>query len=307
MTITIKSGSSSDVTQTRPTSNVFKAVEMIEQSITEFLSNKDTEKKMLYELAAKAKGSSNMFPQDHGVVLRKYDGVNKWCRVIDLPRREDDPNKWSQDLKTLQWLQDLKALQRNNCTIELFDDISRTAPYVFIAGSKKKEVQEISKKVKEIEKKYSAAKKDSSASTAGSDGSDGDKWREDYKSSSIIAPHGKDKGKPYFWCPDHRHGKGLYMPSNAPDGKTPAHDHAQWKARKDQYNEARKDKKRQRDDSSAASTTASKPKLSVNRTKKSRKEKQVQFLVTERNMDQRAAAEFLSKLSDYSSDGESKA
>ena len=140
MTIAIKSGGggSCDVTQTSPNFNVAKAVALIEQSILEFLSDKDTEKKMLYDLAANAKGSSKMFPQDRGVVLRKYDGVKKWSRVLGLPyiwRKQGDDH--------VKWLQDLKTLQRNECKIEVFDYLSRTNPYVFISGSKKKEVQQI--------------------------------------------------------------------------------------------------------------------------------------------------------------------
>lgn len=142
MTITIKSGSSCDVTQTSPRSNVAKAVELIEESILDFLADSDTEKKMLFELAAKAKVSFKLFPQDRGAVLRKYNGVKKWSRVLGLPyswrKQGDDPDKW---------LQDLKTLQRNECKIDVFDDLSRTNPYVFIIGSKKKDVQNITTEV----------------------------------------------------------------------------------------------------------------------------------------------------------------
>ncbi len=93
MTIAIKSGSSCDVTQTSPYSNVAKAVELIEQSILAFLADRDTEKKMLYDLAVKAKVTKPnnfnsfklLFTQERGVVQRKYDGVKKWSRVLGLP------------------------------------------------------------------------------------------------------------------------------------------------------------------------------------------------------------------------------
>lgn len=133
--------------------------------------------------------------------------------------------------------------------------------------------------------------------------SDGDKWRETYKGPKITGPSGtRFKGKPLFWCKEHNNGKGLYMPSNSKNDKKPGHNHAEWKARKDQYQQDRKQNKRQRgDDSSVASSTASTPKLSVNRSKKSKMDKQVQILVTEKNMDHNAAVQLLSQMADCGS------
>jgi len=132
MTITIQC-TNSDATQTRP--HVAKAIDMIEESIVEFLPDRDTKKKMLYELAAKATGSYKI-PRDHGFVLRKYDGVKKWCTIFDLPCMINIA-----DTKC-QHLQDLKALGRIDCLIEVYDFISETAPYVLIHGAKKKDVEE---------------------------------------------------------------------------------------------------------------------------------------------------------------------
>ncbi len=141
MTITITSGSSCDVTQTSPYLNVGKAVALLEQSILEYLSDRDTEKKMLHELAAKANASFKLFPRESGAVQRRYDGVKKWSRVLGLSynwrQQGDDPDKW---------LQDLKTLQSNECKIEVFDYPSRTNPYVFISG-RKREVQRITTEV----------------------------------------------------------------------------------------------------------------------------------------------------------------
>ncbi|KAK1740369.1 hypothetical protein QTG54_009319 [Skeletonema marinoi] len=140
MTITIKCFSS--VTQSRPGSNVTKAIDMIEDSIVEFLADRDSEKKLLYELAVRATGSYK-FPYDHGFVQRKYDGVRKWCRIIDLPCKWREGSGGDHE----KCLQDLKTLQRNECEIEVFDGKSRPAPYVMICGAKKKDVKKITSEV----------------------------------------------------------------------------------------------------------------------------------------------------------------
>ena len=132
-----------DFTRTRPHTNVAKAVEMVEESILEFLVDRDTKMKMLYELAAKASGSCKLFPCDQGFVRRSYDGEKKWCRVLDFPYKWRKGSGYDHE----KWLHHLKTLQRTDCKIEVFDDSSRTAPYVLITGAKKKDMQDVAAKI----------------------------------------------------------------------------------------------------------------------------------------------------------------
>ena len=123
----------------------------MEDFIVEFLGDRDAQKKMLYELAIRAEvsdSSYSLYQKEHGFVHRGYDGVKKWCRVFDLPclwRKGfgDDHDKC---------LQNLKTLGKNDClhNVEVFDDITMTAPYVIITGFKKKGVQKLAAEVVDI-------------------------------------------------------------------------------------------------------------------------------------------------------------
>eukprot|EP00984_Skeletonema_dohrnii_P028589 scaffold18644_cov110-Skeletonema_dohrnii-CCMP3373.AAC.4 len=135
MTITIQCSSSNVTTHTRPHSNVTKAIDLIEESIVEFLPDRDSGKKMLYELAAKAKGSYKI-RRENGFVHRKYDGVNKWCRVFNLPCKRREGTRE-------MCLPDLTVLQRNDCLIEVIDGSTKRAPCVLISGFRKKDVKEL--------------------------------------------------------------------------------------------------------------------------------------------------------------------
>lgn len=147
MSITIRC-SGGDVTQSSLQStlesNVAKAIDMIEEFIVEYvvIDDEDMEKKILYELAYNAKGSYKV-ARYHGFLLRKYDGVKKWCNLFDLPLQN------GVGVICLTWLsrQNLKALGKKDCTVEVFDCVTGTTPYVLITGAKKKEVEEIAKKV----------------------------------------------------------------------------------------------------------------------------------------------------------------
>lgn len=164
----------------------------------------------------------------------------------------------------------------------------------------------LQKKVDKFQKEAAAAKKKDSDPSGGSVD---EKWREKYAGPTKICPHGDEEGDTYFWCKDHRHKKGMYMPSNVESGETPKHDHAKWQAKKDLYREKREKKRKSTgDDSSAASTTSSTPKLKVNRdsSRKSKRQKKVEFLVAQHGMDHHAAVKLAGQLSDCSSDEESK-
>ena len=188
------------------------------------------------------------------------------------------------------------------CTSGKWEPEPKEDPKVIALATENKKLQ---KQVRAIEKRNAEGKNDSSN---GSNDSTDDKWREVYSSPRIKAPSGKDKGQPFFWCKDHNHGKGMYMPDNSVKNEASGHYHDRWKAKKEKFGKKRNGKKRKGDDSSTSSTTSSTPKLLVDRSsKKSKKEKQVQFLVTERNMDHVAATEMVNQLQDYSSDEESKA
>ena len=100
----------------------------------------------------------------------------------------------------------------------------------------------------------------------------------------------------------------MYMPSNSAPGKPAAHDHAQWQARKDEFNKERETNTKKRKGTGDDSSTSS-VKLKVDRgsSRKSKKQKQVQLLVTQQGMDHLTAMELVGELSDCSSDEESKA
>ena len=126
----------------------------------------------------------------------------------------------------------------------------------------------LSTKVSNLQKQLRDERKKNKTSAGKDKDSDGKpdaaattKWREVRKGPTIIAPDGKREGETFFWCQDHNHGKGMYMPSNTKSGK-PGHDHAAWQANKDRHNAERDAKKRPRnsDDSSAGSA-----KLTVDR------------------------------------------
>jgi len=155
MTIKIQCTSSDVTTQSRPHSNVTKAIDMIEESIVKFLPDRDAEWKMLYELAAKAAGSYKL-PRDHEFVQRKYGGVKRWCTIFDLPMQGgplQEPG-WSTLHRKCIFLKDLKALERNDCLIKVLDDIAGTAPYMLIYAAKKKEVEEIALEIVNAVKRH---------------------------------------------------------------------------------------------------------------------------------------------------------
>jgi hypothetical protein len=170
------------------------------------------------------------------------------------------------------------------------------------------ELQKVKNQLKNANKKVAAAHNDSSSTTGGSKDSDGSKWREVRKGDRIICPAGRHKGKTFFWCKDHCNGNGMYMPSNSAPGKPAAHDHAQWQARKDEFNKERETNTKKRKGTGDDSSTSS-VKLKVDRgsSRKSKKQKQVQLLVTQQGMDHLTAMELVGELSDCSSDEESKA
>ncbi len=157
---------------------------------------------------------------------------------------------------------------------------------------------------KKLSKKLNAIEKQQASQSSGTSGGNGDRnkehknefgilvagpkgtrdfkielWRT-VKKGSPITRRIKDKDVKFFWCQDHRDGKGLYMRQNADD--PPRHDHDLWRKDLSSNKKRRNQRKRQGgggDDSSVNSSASEQPQLVVKK-----KQKRVNTLVTQYNM-----------------------
>ena len=115
--------------------NVEQAICMVEESLMEFLSDENAEKRLIYDLAASAFGSYKIERvQTHsGLLVKRFAKEKKswWC-MLELPDNVKggyDNRKFSLYKKQLP----------QNCKIEVFSDAfgtspKHTSPYVFISG-----------------------------------------------------------------------------------------------------------------------------------------------------------------------------
>ncbi len=156
MRITIKPKKNRKGKGRRMISKIRLAISMIEKSLVEFLADKNSENRLLYELAATAKGTlcHNLFQRDasSGLLLREHDGVKKWLRLFDLPRCDRGNYHGFFLLQTK-----LKHAQGSDCKIEVFErseKVPLASPYVSICGSKQNEVKSATAMVAETMRRH---------------------------------------------------------------------------------------------------------------------------------------------------------
>eukprot|EP00984_Skeletonema_dohrnii_P029743 scaffold20612_cov179-Skeletonema_dohrnii-CCMP3373.AAC.2 len=175
-----------------------------------------------------------------------------------------------------------------------------------------KKVLALTSQIRSLQSDNKRLKKEAAASSSGGDNSSTKKGGE--QKVDGIEPWRKVKigdkitrdGKTYFWCNEHARGNGLYMSQNAND--PPRHDHAAWLEKKQHLNKGRKNKRKGKDEDDASTgTTSSTKSSSLKKKLKVRREKQVNALVTECNVDHPTAELYWAKMNEESgySDGES--
>uniref|UniRef100_A0A7S2KI43 K Homology domain-containing protein n=1 Tax=Skeletonema marinoi TaxID=267567 RepID=A0A7S2KI43_9STRA len=132
MSITIKS----KIARIPPV-NVHTAIHTIEESLVEFLKDKNAEKRLLYELAATAIGSykysNNRRGGDcGGLLLREYNGLKYWLWLRDLPCCNINHHHGTFLLRMKPQLSD--------CNLEVFAEsglpLDQAPPFVLISGTK---------------------------------------------------------------------------------------------------------------------------------------------------------------------------
>ncbi len=123
--------------------NIEQAIGMVEDSLQEFLSRKDSEKRLLYDLAKSAFGSHK--PQrvqtPHGLLMKRFTGENSWWCMFDVPRNFEgnyDDAKYLLYHTLAEKLQDNYKIDFNenlfgNCNIDFFCGSKHTSPFVLIS------------------------------------------------------------------------------------------------------------------------------------------------------------------------------
>ena len=120
--------------------SVAQGISMIEECLMEFVSDENSEKKMLYELASTAEGSYK-FKRNDG--LRMLHRDKEWWALFELPYK-DRGNSGEYHGKFLTRLQPSLS---GDCRIELFGDtfgvpLEHVSPFVLIRGTKHKDVKD---------------------------------------------------------------------------------------------------------------------------------------------------------------------
>jgi hypothetical protein len=138
--------------------NVKRAFVVIERSIVEFLSDENSKKRLIYDLAISAKGSHNIQETSHDLLLTHHRGVKRWWVIIDLPcmpySAEDECLYYNG--KCLEELE----LQDTGCRVELFSKRfgnhppTHAAPYVLVSGKDEANVNVAITRVMKVMKKH---------------------------------------------------------------------------------------------------------------------------------------------------------
>lgn len=142
--------------------NIAQGVSMIEHSLMEFISDENSEKRMLYELISTAEGSYN-FKRNDGcrMLLREYAGIKSWWALFELPYKErEDGGEYHG--KFLQKLRSKLPIP-GDCIIELFGGdfgapLEHASPFVLIRGTKHKDVKEAVSMVRHAMKRHQVDK-----------------------------------------------------------------------------------------------------------------------------------------------------
>lgn len=132
---------------------VRSAFGMIKKSLLEYLSDENSEKRLIYELAMSASGSHNIHETSNGLLLQRHNGVKRWLVVFELPgkAREECIDHHGKFLLALD-------LKDTKCRVELFGNafkrpLKYVAPYVLISGEEEANVNvAITRVMKEMRK-----------------------------------------------------------------------------------------------------------------------------------------------------------
>ena len=118
--------------------NVAQALSMIEESLMEFLSDENSEKKMLHELLSTAEGSYNVKRNDE---YRMVCRDKEWWALFELPYHTDSGQYHG------KFLTKINLEMPGDCKIELFGDtfgvpLEHASPFVLIRGTKHNDVKD---------------------------------------------------------------------------------------------------------------------------------------------------------------------
>ncbi len=107
--------------------NIEQAICMIEDSLKKFLSDKDSEKRLSYELATSAFGSykPRLERTPHGLLMKRYTSES-WWGIFELPRNITGEYNHGKHM--------LYKKKPDNCRIDFFSNTKHTSPYVLISG-----------------------------------------------------------------------------------------------------------------------------------------------------------------------------
>lgn len=124
--------------------NIAQGTSMIEESLVEYISDGNSEIRLLYDLIATAEGSYRFKKNDGwGMLLREYEGVKSWWALFELPYKGYEGSDGEYHGKFLTRLKPLSG----DCKIELFGDgfgvpLEHASPFVLIRGTKHKDVKD---------------------------------------------------------------------------------------------------------------------------------------------------------------------
>ena len=120
-----------DITSSSPR-NVAQGISMIEESLMEFVSDENSEKKMLYELVSTAEGSYKVIKND-GFRIIYRDKEKEWWALFELPYHTGSGKHHGNFLTNIQIPED--------CKMELFGvngvPLEHASPFMLIRGTNK--------------------------------------------------------------------------------------------------------------------------------------------------------------------------
>ena len=138
-----------DITSSLPR-NVAQGISMIEESLKEFVSDENSEKKMLYELLSTAEGSYKV-KRNEGCRMLYRD--KEWWALFELPYHQGGGQYHGNFLIHSQ------SQMPGDCKIELFGDtfglpLEHASRFVLIRGTKHKDVKDAVSVVRDKMRKH---------------------------------------------------------------------------------------------------------------------------------------------------------
>ena len=141
--------------RSNPPSDVRLATTMLTESLLKFLSDRNSERRLVYELAMNARGTFN-FQKHEGAVQQKchYTHRHVWMKLVELPSVELQNGKFEPHGLFLTNDHTQRYIRGNtDCFIEVYGfhrfvpKLSR--PYVLVCGYGPDEVNEVSDRVQD--------------------------------------------------------------------------------------------------------------------------------------------------------------